>query len=272
MVLIGTVYPLILEMLDLGKISVGPPYFNFVILFPFIPLLISIGVAVFSNWNQGQKNTMKKLSPIILGAILLGVMIPSIYGWTSLLTLVGVSLAFWTILTGISPFIKNKFSINKTLIYMPMMLGHIGLGLMILGITVTSSYGITIDDSMSIEQSSSVGDYEFKLTEIGRRNGPNYLAQYASIEISKDGEYIETVYPEKRVYDSSSMGMTEAGIEANLFRDLFIAVGEDIGGGSWSMHLQYKPLLRLIWYGPIVMMLGGFVRVYLSKKNLENYQ
>ena len=272
LVLIGTVYPLILEMLDLGKISVGPPYFNFVILFPFIPLLISIGVAVFSNWNQSQKNTMKKLSPIILGAILLGVMIPSIYGWTSLLTLVGVSLAFWTILTGISPFIKNKFSINKTLIYMPMMLGHIGLGLMILGITVTRSYGITIDDSMSIEQSSSVGDYEFKLTEIGRRNGPNYLAQYASIEISKDGEYIETVYPEKRVYDSSSMGMTEAGIEANLFRDLFIAVGEDIGGGSWSMHLQYKPLLRLIWYGPIVMMLGGFVRVYLSKKNLENYQ
>ena len=272
LVLIGTIYPLILEMLDLGKISVGPPYFNFVILFPFIPLLMTIGVAVFSNWNQGPKNLMRKLSPIILVAILLGAMVPFVYGWTSLLTLVGVSLAFWTILTGVSPLIKNRFSINKSLIYMPMILGHIGLGLMILGITVTSSYGITFDDSMSIEQSSNVGDYEFKLTEIGRRNGPNYLAQYASIEISKDGEYIETVYPEKRVYDSSSMGMTEAGIEANLFRDLFIAVGEDIGGGSWSMHLQYKPLLRLIWYGPIVMMLGGFIRVFLSKKNLENYQ
>ena len=272
LVLIGTIYPLILEMLDLGKISVGPPYFNFVILFPFIPLLITIGVAVFSNWNQGSKNIIKKLSPIIFAAILLGVMIPFIYGWASILTLVGVSLAIWTILTDISPLIKNRFSINKSLIYMPMMLGHIGLGLMILGITVTSSYGITFDDSMSIEQSSSVGDYEFKLTEIGRRNGPNYLAQYASIEISKDGEYIETVYPEKRVYDSSSMGMTEAGIEANLFRDLFIAVGEDIGGGSWSMHLQYKPLLRLIWYGPIVMMLGGLVRVFLSKKNMGNYQ
>ena len=272
LVLIGTIYPLILEMLDLGKISVGPPYFNFVILFPFIPLLMTIGVAVFSNWNQGPKNLMRKLSPIILVAILLGAMVPFVYGWASLLTLVGVSLAFWTILTGISPLIKNRFSINKSLIYMPMILGHIGLGLMILGITVTSSYGITFDDSMSIEQSSNVGDYEFKLTEIGRRNGPNYLAQYASIEISKDGEYIETVYPEKRVYDSSSMGMTEAGIEANLFRDLFIAVGEDIGGGSWSMHLQYKPLLRLIWYGPIVMMLGGFIRVFLSKKNLENYQ
>ena len=272
LVLIGTIYPLILEMLDLGKISVGPPYFNFVILFPFIPLLMTIGVAVFSNWNQGPKNLMKKLSPIILIAILLGAIVPFVYGWASLLTLVGVSLAFWTILTGVSPLIKNRFSINKNLIYMPMILGHIGLGLMILGITVTSSYGITFDDSMSIEQSSNVGDYEFKLTEIGRRNGPNYLAQYASIEISKDGEYIETVYPEKRVYDSSSMGMTEAGIEANLFRDLFIAVGEDIGGGSWSMHLQYKPLLRLIWYGPIVMMLGGFIRVFLSKKNLENYQ
>ena len=272
LVLIGTVYPLILEMLDLGKISVGPPYFNFVILFPFIPLLIFIGIAVFSNWSNDSKNILKKVLPIIFLSLALGLAFPFIYGWSSLLTLVGIYLALWTMITGISPLIRNQFSIKKTLVFMPMMLGHIGLGLMILGITVTSSYGITFDDSMSIEQSSQVGDYEFKLTEIGKRNGPNYLAQFASIEITKDGKYIQTVYPEKRVYDSSSMAMTEAGIEANLFRDLFIAVGEDIGGGSWSMHLQYKPLLRLIWYGPIVMMLGGLIRVFLSKRNEEAYQ
>ena len=272
LVLIGTVYPLILEMLDLGKISVGPPYFNFVILFPFIPLLIFIGIAVFSNWRNDSKNILKKVLPIIFLSLALGLAFPFIYGWSSLLTLVGIYLALWTMITGISPLIRNQFSIKKTLVFMPMMLGHIGLGLMILGITVTSSYGITFDDSMSIEQSSQVGDYEFKLTEIGKRNGPNYLAQFASIEITKDGKYIQTVYPEKRVYDSSSMAMTEAGIEANLFRDLFIAVGEDIGGGSWSMHLQYKPLLRLIWYGPIVMMLGGLIRVFLSKRNEEAYQ
>ena len=272
LVLIGTVYPLILEMLDLGKISVGPPYFNFVILFPFIPLLIFIGIAVFSNWSNDSKNILKKVLPILFLSFALGLVFPFIYGWSSLLTLVGIYLALWTMITGISPLIRNQFSIKKTLVFMPMMLGHIGLGLMILGITVTSSYGITFDDSMSIEQSSRVGDYEFKLTEIGKRNGPNYLAQFASIEITKDGKYIQTVYPEKRVYDSSSMAMTEAGIEANLFRDLFIAVGEDIGGGSWSMHLQYKPLLRLIWYGPIVMMLGGLIRVFLSKKNEEAYQ
>ena len=272
LVLIGTVYPLILEMLDLGKISVGPPYFNFVILFPFIPLLIFIGIAVFSNWRNDSKNILKKVFPILFLSLVLGLAFPFIYGWSSLLTLVGIYLALWTMITGISPLIRNQFSIKKTLVFMPMMLGHIGLGLMILGITVTSSYGITFDDSMSIEQSSRVGDYEFKLTEIGKRNGPNYLAQFASIEITKDGKYIQTVYPEKRVYDSSSMAMTEAGIEANLFRDLFIAVGEDIGGGSWSMHLQYKPLLRLIWYGPIVMMLGGLIRVFLSKRNEEAYQ
>ena len=272
LVLIGTVYPLILEMLDLGKISVGPPYFNFVILFPFIPLLIFIGIAVFSNWRNDSKNIFKKVLPILFLSLALGLAFPFIYGWSSLLTLVGIYLALWTMITGISPLIRNQFSIKKTLVFMPMMLGHIGLGLMILGITVTSSYGITFDDSMSIEQSSRVGDYEFKLTEIGKRNGPNYLAQFASIEITKDGKYIQTVYPEKRVYDSSSMAMTEAGIEANLFRDLFIAVGEDIGGGSWSMHLQYKPLLRLIWYGPIVMMLGGLIRVFLSKRNEEAYQ
>ena len=272
LVLIGTVYPLILEMLDLGKISVGPPYFNFVILFPFIPLLIFIGIAVFSNWRNDSKNILKTALAILFLSLVLGLAFPFIYGWSSLLTLVGIYLALWTMITGISPLIRNQFSIKKTLVFMPMMLGHIGLGLMILGITVTSSYGITFDDSMSIEQSSRVGDYEFKLTEIGKRNGPNYLAQFASIEITKDGKYIQTVYPEKRVYDSSSMAMTEAGIEANLFRDLFIAVGEDIGGGSWSMHLQYKPLLRLIWYGPIVMMLGGLIRVFLSKKNEEAYQ
>ena len=272
LVLIGTVYPLILEMLDLGKISVGPPYFNFVILFPFIPLLIFIGIAVFSNWRNDSKNILKKVLPILFLSLALGLAFPFIYGWSSLLTLVGIYLALWTMITGISPLIRNQFSIKKTLVFMPMMLGHIGLGLMILGITVTSSYGITFDDSMSIEQSSRVGDYEFKLTEIGKRNGPNYLAQFASIEITKDGKYIQTVYPEKRVYDSSSMAMTEAGIEANLFRDLFIAVGEDIGGGSWSMHLQYKPLLRLIWYGPIVMMLGGLIRVFLTKRNEEAYQ
>tara|TARA_B100001559_G_scaffold222035_1_gene186383 strand:- start:501 stop:2405 length:1905 start_codon:yes stop_codon:yes gene_type:complete len=272
LVLIGTVYPLILEMLDLGKISVGPPYFNFVILFPFIPLLIFIGIAVFSNWRNDSKNILKKVLPILFLSLALGLAFPFIYGWSSLITLVGIYLALWTMITGISPLIRNQFSIKKTLVFMPMMLGHIGLGLMILGITVTSSYGITFDDSMSIEQSSRVGDYEFKLTEIGKRNGPNYLAQFASIEITKDGKYIQTVYPEKRVYDSSSMAMTEAGIEANLFRDLFIAVGEDIGGGSWSMHLQYKPLLRLIWYGPIVMMLGGLIRVFLSKRNEETYQ
>ena len=272
LVLIGTVYPLILEMLDLGKISVGPPYFNFVILFPFIPLLIFIGIAVFSNWRNDSKNILKKVLPILFLSLALGLAFPFIYGWSSLLTLVGIYLALWTMITGISPLIRNQFSIKKTLVFMPMMLGHIGLGLMILGITVTSSYGITFDDSMSIEQSSRVGDYEFKLTEIGKRNGPNYLAQFATIEITKDGKYIQTVYPEKRVYDSSSMAMTEAGIEANLFRDLFIAVGEDIGGGSWSMHLQYKPLLRLIWYGPIVMMLGGLIRVFLSKRNEEAYQ
>ena len=272
LVLIGTVYPLILEMLDLGKISVGPPYFNFVILFPFIPLLFSIGVAVFSNWSNDSKNLINKLSPIILIALMLGFAFTFIYGWDSLLTLIGVFLALWTILTGISPLIKNRYSINKSTNIIPMMLGHIGLGIMILGITVTSSYGITFDDSMNIEQTSTVGDYEFKLTEIGKRNGPNYLAQYASIEITKDGQYVETVYPEKRVYDTSSMPMTEAGIEANLFRDLFIAVGEDIGGGSWSMHLQYKPLLRLIWYGPIIMILGGLIRVFLGKKQTERHQ
>ena len=110
-----------------------------------------------------------------------------------------------------------------------------------------------------------MGEYEFKLITINDRTGPNYTAKVAMVEIYSENQKIGTVFPEKRVYDTTSPSMTEAGIEANLFRDLFVALGEDLGGDIWSMHLQYKPLLRLIWLGPFIMILGGLVRLFLLK-------
>ena len=146
-----------------------------------------------------------------------------------------------------------------------MSLAHIGLGLTILGVTVTSSYGITFDESLRLGQSTKVGDYTFKLVEVNNNKGPNYDAKTATVEISLDGQEIAIIYPEKRVYDTNSPSMTEAGIESSLRRDLFVALGEELGGNSWSLHLQYKPLLRLIWLGPFIMILGGLVRIYLAK-------
>ena len=266
LILIGTLYPLIVEMLDAGKISVGPPYFNFVILFPFLPLVFFIGLGVFSTWNSTSKNMVSSIKWVLGLSLIAGLVTAFIvFDYSNLLTTIGIILAFWTLISGLSPIFRKTFVFRNIIKVLPMSLAHIGLGLTILGVTVTSSYGITFDESLRLGQSTKVGDYTFKLVEVNNNKGPNYDAKTATVEISLDGQEIAIIYPEKRIYDTNSPSMTEAGIESSLRRDLFVALGEELGGNSWSLHLQYKPLLRLIWLGPFIMILGGLVRIYLAK-------
>ena len=268
LILIGTLYPLLVELFDAGKLSVGPPYFNFVFLIPFLPMLFFMGWGVFSTWQNSElKDLISRTKWIFLSAILLSIIVTfTVYNYSGFLTLVGITLAGWTILTGAIPFFKNlKLDRRNTLKLLPMSLAHVGLGLTVLGITVTSTYGITFDKILQFGQSTQVGNYEFKLIGISDKNGPNYTAKVAEVEITSNDNRVAIIYPEKRTYDQNSPALTEAGIESNLGRDLFVALGEDVGNQSWSLHLQYKPLLRLIWLGPFVMILGGLFRIYLSK-------
>ncbi|HIF19053.1 MAG TPA: heme lyase CcmF/NrfE family subunit, partial [Gammaproteobacteria bacterium] len=267
LIMIGTLYPLVLELVNSEKISVGPPYFNFVILFPFIPLMLFIGVAVFSSWNGTGKKLLVNINRLALLSIVMGLITSYlILGYETPTATLGIILALWTIFTGAMPVIKNLGSQTHQLIKnLPMALAHIGLGLTVLGITVTSSYGITFDDTLGFGQSKQVGSYEFKLITIEDRAGPNFKAKVATVDIFSNNKKVGTVFPEKRTYDSAAPSMTEAGIDSNLFRDLFVALGEDLGGGVWSMHLQFKPLLRLIWLGPFIMILGGLFRLFLLK-------
>ena len=267
LILIGTLYPLLIEVFDAGKLSVGPPYFNFVFLIPFLPMLFFMGWGVFSSWQDSElKDLISRTKWIFLSAILLSIFVTfAVYNYAGLLTLVGIALAGWTILTGATPFFKNlKLDRRNALKLLPMSLAHVGLGLTVLGITVTSTYGITFDKSLQFGQSAQVGNYEFKLIGITDKNGPNYSAKVAEVEITSKDNRVAIIYPEKRTYDQNSPALTEAGIESNLGRDLFVALGEDVGNQSWSLHLQYKPLLRLIWLGPFIMILGGLFRIYLS--------
>ena len=267
LIMIGTLYPLVLELVNSEKISVGPPYFNFVILFPFIPLMLFIGVAVFSSWGGTGKKLLVNINRLALLSIVMGLITSYlILGYETPTATLGIILALWTIFTGAMPVIKNLGSQTHQLIKnLPMALAHIGLGLTVLGITVTSSYGITFDDTLGFGQSKQVGSYEFKLITIEDRAGPNFKAKVATVDIFSNNKKVGTVFPEKRTYDSAAPSMTEAGIDSNLFRDLFVALGEDLGGGVWSMHLQFKPLLRLIWLGPFIMILGGLFRLFLLK-------
>ena len=268
LILIGTLYPLLVELFNAGKLSVGPPYFNFVFLIPFLPMLFFMGWGAFSSWQDSElKDLISRTKWIFLSVILLSIFVTfAVYNYAGLLTLVGITLAGWTILTGATPFFKNlKLDRRNALKLLPMSLAHVGLGLTVLGITVTSTYGITFDKSLQFGQSAQVGNYEFKLIGISDKNGPNYTAKVAEVEITSNDNRVAIIYPEKRTYDQNSPALTEAGIESNLGRDLFVALGEDVGNQSWSLHLQYKPLLRLIWLGPFVMILGGLFRIYLSK-------
>jgi len=267
LILIGTLYPLLVEVFDAGKLSVGPPYFNFVFLIPFLPMLFFMGWGAFSSWQDSElKDLISRTKWIFLSVILLSIFVTfAVYNYAGLLTLVGIALAGWTILTGATPFFKNlKLDRRNALKLLPMSLAHVGLGLTVLGITVTSTYGITFDKSLQFGQSAQVGNYEFKLIGISDKNGPNYTAKVAEVEITSNDNRVAIIYPEKRTYDQNSPALTEAGIESNLGRDLFVALGEDVGNQSWSLHLQYKPLLRLIWLGPFIMILGGLFRIYLS--------
>ncbi|HJL81504.1 MAG TPA: heme lyase CcmF/NrfE family subunit [Gammaproteobacteria bacterium] len=280
LILIGTLYPLALEIFDAGKISVGAPYFNFVFLIPFLPLLFFIGLGAFTSWKfSNTKIMISKLKWILVASILFGIgCTVFFYGYAGFLTLIGIILAGWTILSGLMPLIERIIMFSTRLVMissmntlenamkiLPMSLAHIGLGLTVLGITVTSSYGLTQDKSLRFGQSTQVGDYIFQLNDIKESVGPNYFSIIAEIQISSKDSDITVIYPEKRIYDRNSPAMTEAGIESNIARDLFVALGENVGDQTWSLHLQYKPLLRLIWIGPFVMIIGGLFRVYLTK-------
>lgn len=142
-----------------------------------------------------------------------------------------------------------------------MVLGHLGLAMVMAGATVVSNYGIERDVRMQPGDRAMVGDYEIAFTDIGERRGPNFTAQYGSFDVYLDGHLVTDLHPEKRQYPAGMSVMTEADIDAGLFRDVFVAIGERISDDAWAIRLQYKPLVRWLWLGALVMAIGGFLAI-----------
>jgi cytochrome c-type biogenesis protein CcmF len=140
-----------------------------------------------------------------------------------------------------------------------MSVAHLGLGLFVLGVTVTTSFGLATDQRIAPGETARVGDYEIAFKGTQPVSGPNYQALRGEVTITRGGQPVGTLYPEKRVYAVRTSPMTEAGIDAGWSRDLFVALGDELGNGAWSVRLQYKPLVRFIWLGAIVMALGGLL-------------
>ncbi len=264
LILIGTLYPLFLETLRLGKISVGPPYFNKVFIVPMLPLLALLGIGMHAGWKKARLAPLKRpLTIIALVAAAAAAIVPVLaWGGFHWLTAVGVAAAGFVILSALyEPVDRLRHGQRIPASVLGMCIAHLGVGLLTLGVTVTQTYRIEKDIALSPGQRFELRDYTFEFVSTRPVQGPNYQAVEAEVRVLRGDRTVAVLHPQKRVYRVQQSPMTEAGIEAGWNRDLFVAMGEDLGDGVWSLRLQYKPMVRFIWLGALVMALGGLVAV-----------
>jgi cytochrome c-type biogenesis protein CcmF len=195
------------------------------------------------------------------GLLIVGIAIPFIHGGAfGALAVVGCIAGVWIIVVSlIQPLRAWRSRVKLTPAVVGMSVAHIGVGLFVLGVTMVNTFGIETDRALRPGESVDIGNYHYEMRELRDVQGPNYTAREAVIEIRRNGEFVGEVRPQKRQYLVQKSPMTEAGIDAGLMRDLFIALGDPIGPDTWSVRLQYKPMIRFIWLGCLVMALGGLI-------------
>ncbi len=266
-ILLGTLYPLILDALGIGKISVGPPYFNAVFIPLTVPLALIIGLGAMARWKRDSlKGLMNAFRITLIVVVVITAMSVLLLPEFSLGALFGILLTAWVALTTLF-WLKHKSAGRgvdglKTVTRSGwgMVLGHLGVAAFIIGITLTSIYSTEKDIRLEPGQVYQMGGYDFRFNGVKEISGPNYAANRGHVTVTKEGEAVAELYPEKRNYFTSAMPMTEAGIDAGLFRDLFVALGEPLGEqGAWSVRLYHKPFIRWIWLGGLLMALGGLI-------------
>ena len=272
-VLGGTLAPLIADTLGLGTLSVGPPYFNPSFLVPMLPLVTLLSMGIHARWRRGQLGEAGRriLGSLAIAAVLgLGVTY-GIYGSTRILTPVGAVLGFWIILSSlVDPIIQLRKRLKLPASVVGMTVAHIGLGLFVLGITFVESNTIEHDIALVRGQAHVVGDYTFLYHGVENIEGPNFDGVRGHVTVTdKSGAVVAELNPEKRHYFVQGSVMTEAAIGARWNRDLLAALGEDVGADSWSLRLQYRPLIRFVWLGAAIMALGGITTLFDRRYRTE---
>ena len=271
-ILLGTIYPLILDLLGLEKISIGTPYYNAVFLPIMTPAIILAGYVPLMLYLKNKRNfELLKHIYLSVGIILLFTL-PSIYFLDeyNMLVLLGIFIFVWVICNLIYYIYKMyKESKNMTLLKnkLGMIFSHIGLAVFVLGATVVESNNLEQELVMSPGQVVKLKNYQFKLNQLSEYEGPNYTSVKADFVIYRNDEIIAEVFPEKRLYNSSEMPMTEAGIAPKINGDLYITLGNLISENKWSVRIYFKPMVRLIWLGAILMFIGGIISI-LTRKQL----
>jgi cytochrome c-type biogenesis protein CcmF len=273
-VLLGTLYPLFLDALNLGKISVGPPYFDAVFVPLMTPALFLMGVGPMARWKQASAADLARRLRWALGvSVVSALLVPlAMAGWSlarwSPLVSFGLALAFWIFASSFAN-LRERLSkmpgglgarfASQSSGYYGMLLAHCGVAVFIVGVTLVKGYEIERDVRMDIGDTVNVGGYVFRFDGAQNVKGPNYRAARGSVKVTKDGRDIAVLRPEKRAYNVSNMPMTEAAIDTGFFGDLYVSLGEPVEGGAWSVRIYHKPFINWIWGGCAIMALGGLL-------------
>jgi len=265
-VFLGTVYPLIIEAFTNEKISVGEPYFNSTAIPIMIPAILVMGVGPLLAWNKEEKlKILKKIFPSSVLTIIMTVLTFSIYQSYSFIGIIGIILAFWIISNNVILLIqKNKnYSVG-------MLIAHLGIGLLILGVTGSSNWQEEKIARLKIGTSTQINKYNIIFKEINEVKGPNYLAIKANFTVyDKNKNFITDLKPENRYYPISNIFTTEASIHTNLSRDLYIVLGEGNLNEGWVVKVYHNPLVIWIWIGALIMFIGGIVSINNNLRKIK---
>jgi cytochrome c-type biogenesis protein CcmF len=262
LVLWGTLSPLVYELLGIGKISVGPPVFAVMFLVPMLPLMAFLAVAMHSTWRRGKLTGSAALlwGMLVLAVLLAGIIQGVSFGSFHWVGLVGLSFGFWIIFSALlEPLRRWRQGQHVTTALLGMVIAHVGVGLFAIGASGVESYKIEKDVALKPGGSFAIAGYDFRFVNTIDVRGPNYDAVEALVEVTRNGMPVATLKPQKRHFWAQQTDGSQAAISVNWSRDLFVAMGNSLGDGAWSMRIQYKPLVRYIWLGALIMALGGFI-------------
>ncbi len=256
-VMLGTLYPLVLDALGVGKISVGPPYFEAVFVPLMAPALFLMGVGPLARWKRTSLPELAVLLRWALGVSLaLGLALPFAFGRWSALVGFGLALAVWV---ASSAFLAWKKRPTHSRAHLGMVVAHLGVAVFVVGVTLVKGYEAEKDLKMKPGDSVELAGYTFLLEDVSAADGPNYRAARARIAVSREGKPVTVLYPEKRIYTVQETTMTEAAIDPGLTRDLYVSLGDPLEGAYWLVKVQHKPFIDWIWTGCLIMALGGLL-------------
>jgi cytochrome c-type biogenesis protein CcmF len=267
-VLLGTLYPLFMDALGMGKISVGPPYFDSVFVPLFSPLVFLVGVGPLARWKQASLPDMAKRLRIAFAVSLVsGLLLPLTAGQGfKPLTSFGVALSIWVLLTVLMGFgqrlKQTEGPILPALLRLPrgfwgMQMAHLGLAWAVAGIALVSGLQSERNVKMNVGDQTELAGYTFTFQGADLIDGPNYRAARGNLQVSVDGQPKFMLHPQKRIYNASGQSMTEAAINYGFTRDVYVAMGDELDNGAWTVRVFHKPFINWLWIGGVFMMLGG---------------